>query len=91
MTSARGIKNKKFRMQAHYQRKILQKGLNKGYDIVKYTKDAAAFAHRNASILSYVPNYKGLQHAWTLNTKFFDYGWNGLYTTACKIITFGMW
>lgn len=78
-------------MQDHYQRKIVQKGLNSGYNIVKYTKDAVGFANRNASILSYVPNYKGLQHAWTLNTRFFGYGWNGLFTAAGKIITFGRW
>ena len=78
-------------MQDHYQRKIVQQGLNKGYNIVKYTQDAVGFANRNARILSLVPNYKGLQHAWTLNTKYFGYGWNGLFTAAGKIITFGIW
>ena len=78
-------------MQDHYQRKIVQQGLNKGYNIVKYTQDAVEFANRNARILSLVPNYKGLQHAWTLNTKYFGYGWNGLFTAAGKIITFGIW
>ena len=78
-------------MQDHYQRKIVQNGLNKGYNIIKYTQDAIGFANRNASILSLVPNYKGLQHAWTLNTKYYGYGWNGLFTTAGKIITFGIW
>ena len=88
----KGTYSSSFRsMKNHYQRKIVQPGLNKGYDIVKYTNDALTFANRNASILSYVPNYKGLQHAWTLNVKFFGYGWNELYTSVGKIITFGIW
>lgn len=60
-------------------------------NIVNYTDNAVGFASRNANAMSYVPNYKGLQHAWTLNTKFYGYGWNGLYATAGKVITFGIW
>lgn len=76
-------------MQDHYQIKIVKKGLNKGYNIVKYTQDAVGFANRNARIISLVINYKGLQHAWTLNTKCFSNGWSGLFTVAGKIIAFG--
>ncbi|NLK12396.1 MAG: DNRLRE domain-containing protein [Candidatus Phytoplasma sp.] len=60
-------------------------------NIVNYTNNAVGFASRNANSLSLVPNYSGLQNAWTLNTKFFGSGLNGLYTAAGKIITFGVW
>ena len=78
-------------MKDHYQRKIVQYGLNHGTNIVEYTHNAVGFASHNARVLSLIPNYKGLQYAWTLNTKYFGYGCNGLYTAFGKIITFGMW
>ena len=78
-------------MKNHYQRKIVQKGLNRRYNIVKYTRDAIGFSTRHANSMSFVPSYKGLQPAWTLNTKFFGIGWNGQFTAAGKIITFGIW
>ena len=84
-------KNSFASMKDHYQRKIVQKDLNNGYDIVKYTRDARGFASRNGSNFSYIQNRKGLQHAWTLNSEVFGYGWNGLYTSIGKIITFGKW
>ena len=60
-------------------------------NIVNYTNNAVGFASKNANALSLLPNYNGLQNAWTLNVKYFGSGWNGLFTAAGKIITFGVW
>ncbi len=64
----------------------------KGFgNIISYKDKAVGFANQNANALSLISSYKGLQHSWTLNTKFFGYGLNGLFTSAGKVITFGIW
>ena len=77
-------------MRNHYQRKIVQQGLSRGTNIVKYTNQAVTFANNNASAFSMLRGAEGLQHVWTLG-RGFGSGMNGLYTALGKIISFSYW
>ena len=73
-------------MTHHYQKHVIEEGFKRGNNIVKYTKDAIAFANRNASVLKFQIPYKtGLQPFWTWVGKV---GMNGQFTSAGKILTF---
>ena len=73
-------------MRHHYQTHVVNEGVAKGNNIVKYTKDAVDFASRNASVLKFqVPYNYGLQPFWTWAGKV---GMNGQFTSAGKILIF---
>lgn len=83
-------KNSYKSMSDHYKRKVVNQGLTKGNNVVKYTNDAKTFMLNNGNSFSLVRGGKGLQHTWTLG-KSFGSGVNGLYTSSGKIITFSYW
>ena len=77
-------------MKYHYQEQVINKGLQKGNSIVKYTRDAMKFANNNGSNFALNLSRNGLQNSWSLPKTFGD-GMNGLYTSLGKIITFHYW
>ena len=73
-------------MTHHYKSHVINEGVSKGNNIVKYTRDAVMFMNRNAASLKYhVPYNSGLQPFWSIIDKV---GMNGQFTSAGKILTF---
>ena len=82
-TFSSGFKSMKY----HYTEQVIDKGLTKGNNIVKYTFDALNFAKDNGKNFALNLSRNGLQNSWSL-PRAFGQGMNGLYTKYGKIITF---
>lgn len=73
-------------MNLHYKKHVINEGLTKNYDVIKYTNDAINFANRNRSVLEFKAATKAhYLEAWRLE---YTAGQGGWFTSDGKIITF---
>lgn len=73
-------------MNLHYKKHVINEGLTKNYDVIKYTNDAINFANRNRSVLEFKAATKAhYLDAWRLE---YTAGQGGWFTSDGKIITF---
>ena len=72
-------------MKYHYNKHVVNEGLTKGNNVLKYTQDAVRFANRNSSVLKYTYNYNYGNASWNLT---YSTGQGGMFTSAGKILTF---
>ena len=84
-TFDRGTFNSSYQsMIHHYNKHVMQEGLNKSTNILKYADDAVSFSNRNSSLLKYTYNYKYGNFSWNYAYT----GQGGMFTSAGKTITF---
>ncbi len=72
-------------MKYHYNKHVINAGLTKGNNVLRYTRDAVSFANRNSSLLKYTYNYNYGNASWNLT---YSTGRGGMFTRTGKILTF---